>query len=91
MTTIPIQLSDVDLEKIDRLVKLGRYKNRSQAIKAMLREKLDQETIVFEWENDEDKEVQAQLLKLALSKKESILTWNSQKTAAQLIREDRDR
>ncbi len=91
MTTIPIQLSDIDLEKIDRLVKLGRYKNRSQAIKAMLREKLDQETIIFEWENEKDKDVQAQILKLALSKKDSILTWKSPKSAVELIREDRDR
>ncbi len=91
MTTIPIQLSDIDLEKIDRLVKLGRYKNRSQAIKAMLREKLDQETIIFEWENEKDKDVQAQILKLALSKKDSILTWKSPKSAEELIREDRDR
>ena len=30
MTTIPIQITDAELLKIDYLVRIGQYKNRSQ-------------------------------------------------------------
>ena len=53
MTTIPIQLNEVDLGKIDYLIKIGRYKNCSQALRFLIQDRLSQETIQFEFENIE--------------------------------------
>ncbi len=49
MKTIPVPLDDNDLKKIDYLIKIGRYKNRTQAIRNLLQEKLAEEWIIFEW------------------------------------------
>lgn len=91
MITIPIKLNELDLEKIDYLIKVGRYKNRSQAIKTMLQEKLKQELISFEEENDQDekkrKDALAQMLKL--SKLE--IQFLTKKTAVELVNEERER
>jgi Arc/MetJ-type ribon-helix-helix transcriptional regulator len=46
MTTIPIKIDDVELRKIDHLVKIGRFKNRSQAIRSFIRDKLIDETLL---------------------------------------------
>ena len=92
MTTIPIQITDAELLKIDYLVRIGRYKNRSQAIKSMLQDKLTTELILFEDEND-DEETLCQNIITELDKRnhEPIFMINSKKSSAELISEDRDR
>jgi Arc/MetJ-type ribon-helix-helix transcriptional regulator len=92
MATIPIQLNDVDLKKIDYLVKSGRYKNRSQAIKSMIQEKLTQEVLPFEVDNPDQDELMKKILHDLREKKISgVFTIDSDKSAAELISEDRDR
>ena len=91
MTTIPIQLNEIDLKKIDYLVKIGLYKNRSQAIKAILQERLAQETILLNSENLEEEHLRKKIVQ-DLSK---IVTFSfkidSEKSAADLVSEQRER
>lgn len=91
MTTIPIPIEENDLKKIDYLIKIGRYKNRTQAIKALLQEKLAQETIIFEWEKSVDaipiKKIIDDLTKLS----NFSFTIESNKSADELIGEERER
>lgn len=92
MTTIPLQISDPELKKIDYLIKIGRYKNRSQALKLMLSEKLTQETISFDFENQEDDKVREKIVEELRAKKiEPIMMITSTKNSAELVSEDRDR
>ena len=67
MTTIPIQLNEVDLGKIDYLIKIGRYKNRSQALRFLIQDRLSQETIQFEFENIEVEKKRQQIVEELLS------------------------
>ena len=67
MTTIPIQLNEVDLGKIDYLIKIGRYKNCSQALRFLIQDRLSQETIQFEFENIEVEKKRQQIVEELLS------------------------
>ncbi|OLS13618.1 MAG: hypothetical protein RBG13Loki_2744 [Promethearchaeota archaeon CR_4] len=91
MATIPIQFSDEDLKKIDYLVKIGRYKNRSQAIKTIVEERLTRETLQFDFENSNEDEtlhgIVAQLKELPR------VTFRilGEKSAAEIVSEERER
>jgi Arc/MetJ-type ribon-helix-helix transcriptional regulator len=91
MTTIPVPIDESDLKKIDYLIKIGRYKNRTQAIKTIIQEKLAQETIIFEWEKGIDelsiKKTINDLIKLS----DFTFAIKSNKSADELIGEDRER
>ncbi|MHA1265809.1 MAG: ribbon-helix-helix domain-containing protein [Candidatus Helarchaeota archaeon] len=91
MKTIPIPLEDRDLEKIDYLIKIGRYKNRTQAIKALLQEKLAQETIIFEWEQAVDESSIKRVIEDLTRSSEFSFTIKSKQSAAELIGEERER
>ena len=43
-----IKLNEIELQKIDRLIKIGRYKNRSQAIRSFIIDKLEDENLFSE-------------------------------------------
>ena len=43
MTVLPIRLSPQDAKKIDLLVKLGIYQSRTEAIRAMIQDKADEQ------------------------------------------------
>ncbi len=89
MTIIPIRLSDVDLKKIDYLIKIGRYKNRSHAIKEILKEKLAQETSIQEFENPEEEQERKRVVQ-ELSKIPNFgFTIKSKKSAAEIVSEER--
>ncbi len=91
MTTIPIPLDDNDLKKIDYLIKIGRYKNRTQAIKALLQEKLTQETIIFEWDKSYDEDTLKKIISTLTRLPDFSFTIKSNKSATELIGEDRER
>jgi metal-responsive CopG/Arc/MetJ family transcriptional regulator len=90
MTTFPIQLNDGDLEKIDHLIHLGKYKNRSQAIKSMIQSKLAEEIIPVEWDSSENKEQRQQILNKIFNNKTMNIKITSKKNAEDLVREQRD-
>ena len=91
MATIPIKLGDSELKKIDYLIKIGRYKNRSQAIRTMLDEKLANEAHPLEFEDEQDeikrKEIVAELKKIAEINFRSM----AKKPLAETITEERER
>lgn len=92
MTTILIHLSEVYLKKIDYLIKIGRYLNRSDAIKSMIDEKLTQEVLLFEFDTQKDIENREKIMKEIREKNLSLNFINdSNKTAADLINEERER
>ena len=94
MTTIPIQINEADLSKIDFLVKIGRYKNRSQAIKSMLQDKLAHEAILLDFEDPNEELRRQELLqqfKKEYPNKKLIVTIFSDKNSAEMISEERDR
>ncbi len=90
MATILLHVDSSDLKKIDYLIKIGRYKNRSQAIKLMYQSKVGQESITFEWESaDEEVEIQAVVDEIS-SLPSAKITWQTTKSAVDLVREMRD-
>lgn len=91
MTTIPIQLNETDLKKIDYLVKIGRYKNRSQAIKTILQERLSQEAIQFNLENPEEENLRKQIVQELSKIPNFSFKIKSKKSAAELVSEERER
>ena len=91
MITIPIKLNELDLVKIDYLIKIGRYKNRSQAIKTMLQEKLKQELITFEEENDQEEKKRKDALAKMLKLRQLEIQFRTKKTAVELVNEGRER
>lgn len=72
MITVPVQLNEADLEKIDYLVRLGHYKNRNQAIKIMLTEHIRQEASFAELDKPENPELYEKL-RSELKKKPPLL------------------
>ena len=91
MATIPIHLEDSDLKKIDYLIKTGRFKNRSQVIKIMLRSKLDQEGFPLEWENEDQERQRQHILQQLLPRKDIQIQWRTGKNSVEQVRESRDR
>ncbi len=91
MATIPIQFPDEDLKKIDYLIKIGRYKNRSQAIKIMVEERLTRETLQFDFENsDNDEALQETVMRLRELPSVKFRTSGG-KSAAEIVSEERER
>ena len=91
MTTVPVQLSESEVAKIDHLVALGRYKNRTQAIKALLQAAIQGEFIPFEWENSDEDLPSQQLVDKMLATSDLNFQVTSKKSAHELIGEDRER
>ena len=91
MPIIPLRIDDEDLKKIDHLVKKGRYKNRSQAIKKLLLEKLQQETVPFEWQEDSDEELRKEIVNKLISMENFSFSSNLTKSAEDLIGKERER
>ena len=90
-TTIPVPLNDNDLKKIDYLVKIGRYKNRTQAIRALLREKLAQQTIILKGEKTVDENSIKNIISELSNLPEFSFTIKSSKSAVELVGEERER
>jgi hypothetical protein len=92
MTTIPVQFNEMELKKIDYLVQIGRYKNRNQAIKGMIHDKLSEQVLDFDFENLEEEEKRKKILEKIIAKNIPIsFTISSNKTSVELIGEDRER
>ncbi|MEX2680054.1 MAG: ribbon-helix-helix domain-containing protein [Candidatus Sigynarchaeota archaeon] len=91
MTTIPVKIDEVDLRKIDHLVKIGRFKNRSQAIRSFIRDKLGDAALFPE---PVDPEIEKRYHEVMVKLKElarSPVRIESTKTALELVKEERER
>jgi Arc/MetJ-type ribon-helix-helix transcriptional regulator len=91
MPIIPIPLEEEEINKIDYLVKTGRYKNRIQVIKALIQEKLAQETIIFDWEESPDEIAKKKIIQELVKLPEFSFSIKSAKSAEELIGEERGR
>jgi Arc/MetJ-type ribon-helix-helix transcriptional regulator len=91
MTTIPVNLQNPDLKKIDYLIKCGKFKNRSQAIRSMIRSKLDQEILPFELKIEEEEELKNEVLAELLNNPEVKFTWKTDKNSVELVQDMRNR
>jgi Arc/MetJ-type ribon-helix-helix transcriptional regulator len=91
MTTIPVKLDDIELRKIDHLVKIGRFKNRSQAIRSFIKDKLVDETL-FPKPVDPETEKQYHEVIAKLKNLSSLpVQIESTKTALELVKGERER
>lgn len=90
MATLPVQLNEPDLQKIDLLVRLGKYKNRSQALRELIHRQLEHETVWLEFEKGDAEEEAKKISKQLLNAGPLKFEWKNSKSAAELIREDRD-
>lgn len=88
MANICIRIDDIDLGKIDFLIRKGRYKNRSQAIKSLLISKLRQEIIPFEWKDHFNGEERKKII-AELNKKASFTFSSSSIQPAEIVVEER--
>ncbi|NHI94611.1 MAG: ribbon-helix-helix protein, CopG family [Candidatus Lokiarchaeota archaeon] len=90
MTTLPIKLKKEIIEKIDYLVKIGRYPNRSAAIREIIYEKLANENFLWEETLINRKKIEDMLNNLKKIKDFQII-FTSDKTANELVSEGRER
>ncbi|MHA1358516.1 MAG: ribbon-helix-helix domain-containing protein [Candidatus Helarchaeota archaeon] len=90
MSTLPIKLKKELIEKIDYLVRIGRYPNRSAAIREIIEEKLADrnyfiEDSIINWERI------YKILQELTELKEFTITFTSRKSATELVSEGRER
>ena len=85
MTTIPIQLKDAEIHKIDYLVKIGKYKSRNQALKQLVEESLSRQKIQLEEEIQENNDERMRLFELLDRCGGFRLTLTTKELAADLI------
>jgi len=91
MAVIPVKVDQENANKIDMLVRLGVFKNRSEAIRWALREGLEKkiESIPMLDLSGADPVVEL-MLKLA-SRGADVVRITSKKTAAEMVSEGRQR
>ncbi len=86
MSVIPIKLSKKEIALIDYLVKTGFFKSRNEAIRYMIKRGL-QELFSELFVSSELDDIVKELLEI----EGDILIIESEKTAAELVREERER
>jgi len=88
MTVVPIRLSRQDARKLDLLVKLGLYNNRTEAMRAMIQAKADEQLSRYLL-NDRMKEALNELLEAEKRHGKNPLRITSEKSAAEIVAESR--
>jgi len=88
MTVVPIRLSRQDARKLDLLVRLGLYDNRSEAMRSMIQATADDQLSRYML-NDRVKEALNELLQAEKRHGENPLHIASKKTAAEIVAESR--
>ena len=91
MATIPIKLKDADVQKIDFLVKLGKYKSRNQAIRAFIQNSLAQEPITLDTQNPEFETIRTKLFQLWDAQPEFAFSLKNGRSLVDMVVNDRDR
>jgi len=91
LSVVPVKLERDDVRRLDTLVRLGVFKNRSQAIRSLLREQLEKK---IETVPQADLSGVAPVVELMLrlaSKGVNVVTISSRKSAAGIVSEGRHR
>lgn len=88
MTVVPIRLSRQDARKLDRLVKLGIYGSRTEAIRAMIQAGADEQVGRYLM-NETVLDALNELLEYEKSNGSSPLRIITGKTAAEIVAEGR--
>jgi Arc/MetJ-type ribon-helix-helix transcriptional regulator len=86
MAVVPVRLSKEQIRRINLLVKLGIYPNRSEAIRAMLRQSIDLEIQRYSVNPRVERIVKAML---AYKGEQDVIRLKTKKTAAELVAEGR--
>jgi Arc/MetJ-type ribon-helix-helix transcriptional regulator len=89
MTVVPIRLSRQDARKLDLLVKLGIYRSRTEAIRAMIHAKADEQVSRYML-SDRVQHVLDEILRRERMAGRSPLRIISEKTAAEIVAEGRE-
>ena len=90
MATLPIKLRKDLIEKIDYLIKIGRYPNRSAAIREILEEHLANENYILQNYLMIDEKIKP-ILQEILKIKDFKINLKSKKSATELVSEGRER
>jgi Arc/MetJ-type ribon-helix-helix transcriptional regulator len=88
MTVVPIRLSREDARKLDLLVRLGLYSSRTEAMRAMIQAKADEQLNRYML-NDRVKDALNELLEAEKRHGKNPLRITSEKTAAEIVTESR--
>ncbi|MFX0133525.1 MAG: ribbon-helix-helix domain-containing protein [Candidatus Hodarchaeota archaeon] len=88
--SIPIKLKKEIIEKLDYLVKVGRYPNRSAAVREIIEEKLSNENYLLEDFMLIEEKVKPILQKL-IKIQDFEIVLKSKKSATELVSEGRER
>lgn len=91
MTIIPIQLNDADIQKLDYLIKQGRYKSRNQAIKKYFEEGIAREQIDFDTIDPDFDSKKKKLFELLDDVPSLSFHLKTRKSWADQISQERDR
>ena len=91
MTTVPIQLKEADISKIDYPVKMGKFKSRNQAIRALIEESLAREEIDLNESDPKTLVEKEQFFQLLDQMPHFQLCLKGNKSIADLVSKDRDR
>ncbi|MHA1728143.1 MAG: ribbon-helix-helix domain-containing protein [Promethearchaeota archaeon] len=91
MTTIPIRIDEIDLKKIDFLIKIGRFKNRSQALRQFIHDRLKKEILLFEQDDKSNEKLRLEVLSKLKKKDNFSFSLLSKKNAEEIIGENRER
>jgi len=90
MGTIPVKLQAELIEKLDVLIRVGKFKNRSEAIRQILKQYLEREPMIPLSSEARRKKISS-VVNLMLAKKKPVFDITSRKTAAELVAEGRER
>lgn len=91
MSVLPVKLEREDVKRLDTLVKLGVFKNRSQAIRSILREQLEKKVEALPQADLSGVTPVVDLMLRLASKGVKVVRISSRKSAAELVREGRHR
>lgn len=92
MKAIPIKIPEEELDKIDYLIKIGKFKNRSDALRNFISKSLEKEEILTTSDEIDEAKIQKLLDFVFLQgKKEDLITFTSAKSATDLVAEGRER
>jgi len=87
---LPVKLKKELIEKIDYLIKIGRYPNRSIAIREILEEKLAKEDYILKNSLTIEEEIKP-ILQEIIKIKDFKINLKSEKSATELVSEGREK
>ena len=91
MGTVPVKLQVALIEKLDAFVRMGKFKNRSEAIRQILRQYLERVPMTGPLSDEPNINQISSVVNLMLTKKKPVFNITSRKTAAKLVKEGRER